>query len=296
VRALQRAQAEGFRPRAITRNPSSHQARALAALGIDIVAADCDSQASLEQAFRGAHGVFGVTNFWEHVSPERELAQALNIAKAAAATAVKHVIWSTLEDSRRAIPLSDTRMPTLLGRYKVPHFDAKSEADRFFREAGMPTTYLLTSFYWENFINFVMGPKRGPDGSLSITFPMGDERLPGIAAEDIGRCALGILRRGDEFAGKYVGIAGEHLSGREMAADLSDALGQPVSYNAVAPEVFRSLGFPGADDLGNMFQFNRDFSAEFCAQRSVAQSRRLNPELQSFAQWLAANARRIPIG
>ncbi|MGZ5440569.1 MAG: NmrA family NAD(P)-binding protein [Thermoanaerobaculia bacterium] len=59
--------------------------------------------------------------------------------------------------------------------------------------------------------------------------------------------------------GKRVGIAGEHLSGSEMAAALSKAIGEEVRYNAVAPEVFRSFGFPGADDVGNMFQFKRDF-------------------------------------
>jgi hypothetical protein len=93
-----------------------------------------------------------------------------------------------------------------------------------------------------------------------------------------------------------VGIAGEHLTGAEMAAALSRALGREVRHLDVPPEVYRGFGFPGADDLGNMFQFKRDFNADFCAARSVERSRELNPGLQSFAQWLAANVTRIPIG
>jgi uncharacterized protein YbjT (DUF2867 family) len=186
-------------------------------------------------------------------------------------------------------------MPTLQGKYKVPHFDAKGEANHFFTDAGVPTTMFHTSFYWDNFIFFGSGPKPGPDGRLLLTMPMGDKKLAGIAAEDIGKCAYGVFKRGGEFIGKSIGIAGEHLTGAEMAAALTTALGRPVHYNDVPPEVFRSFGFPGADDLGNMFQFYRDFSADFCAARSIPFSRSLNPELQSFAQWLKLNAGRIPL-
>ena len=180
------------------------------------------------------------------------------------------------------MPLDDDRMPTLMGSYKVPHFDAKGEADQLFTELGVPTTFLLTSFYWDNLIHFGMGPKPADDGKLAFTLPMGDTKLPGIAAEDIGRCAYGIFKRGGELIGKTVGIAGEHLTGAEMAAALGQALGREVRYNAVAPAVYRGFGFPGAEDLGNMFQFKRDFEADFCGARDLAFSRSLNPALQTF--------------
>jgi uncharacterized protein YbjT (DUF2867 family) len=187
-------------------------------------------------------------------------------------------------------------MPTLMGEYKVPHFDAKGEADAYFRSAGVPTTFLLTSFYWDNLIHFGMGPKEAGDGSLNFVLPMGDRSLPGIAAEDIGRCALGVFREGVRLAGETIGIAGGHLTGAEMAAALSGALGRQVNYVALPPEDFRKLGFPGAEDLGNMFQFKRDFNEEFCAARSVRRSRELNPALMSFERWLESNVGRIPIG
>jgi uncharacterized protein YbjT (DUF2867 family) len=187
-------------------------------------------------------------------------------------------------------------MPTLMGKYKVPHFDAKGESDAVFTKLGVPTTCLQTSFYWDNFIGFGMGPKKGPDGKLAITLPMGDKKLPGIAAEDIGKCAYGIFKRGREFIGKTVGIAGEHLTGAQMAAAFSKALAQEVRYNAVPPEVYRSFGFPGAEDLGNMFQFNRDFEEYFCGARDLGFSRSINPALQTFETWLAATKGNIPLG
>lgn len=285
----------GFRLRAITRDVGSEKAKALAARGAEVVAANMDDAASLTRAFEGAHGAFCVTNFWEHFSPEREIAQAGNLARAARDAGVSHAVWSTLEDSRKWVPLSDTRMPTLMGKYKVPHFDTKGESDQIFRDLGVPTTFLLTSFYWDNFIHFGMGPAKGPDGVYGITLPMGNKPLPGIAAEDIGKCCYGIFRRGAEFIGKTTGIAGEHLTGTQMAEGLGAALGFPVRYNEVTPEMYRGFGFPGAEDLGNMFQFNRDFSDAFAGARDIAFSRSLNPELQSFAQWVAANASRIPI-
>ena len=295
VRAIQADPGGQFRARAITRNPSSDKATALAALGAEVVAADVDDTGSLRRAFEGAHGAFCVTFFWDHYSPEKEIAEAGNMADAAKQAGVSHVIWSTLEDTRRFVPLSDDRMPTLGGKYKVPHYDGKGEADALFTRAGVPTTFLLTSFYWENFIYFGSGPKRGPDGRLALVFPLGDKKLPSIAAEDIGKCALWIFKRGREFSGKTVGIAGGHLSGAEMAAGMTRVLGEPVVYQDVPPEVFRSFGFPGADDLGNMFQFKRDFHEYYRGARSIEFTRSLNPELLTFEQWLERNGSKIPI-
>jgi len=286
----------GFTVRALTRDPASKGARALADRGAEVVRADVDDPASLRDAFRGAHGVFCVTFFWAHLSPEKEMAEASEMAEAARDAGVRHAIWSTLEDTRKWVPLSDPRMPTLKGKYKVPHFDGKGESDRFFAEANVPTTYLLTSFYWDNFIHFGMGPKRGPDGKLAIAMPMGTAKLPGIAVEDIGACAYGIFRKGGELVGKRIGIAGEHLSGSEMAAAFTRALGEEVRYQDVTPEAYRGLGFPGADDLGNMFQFKRDFEQAFRAARSVDVARGLNPSIQTFDVWLARNKARIPLG
>ena len=295
VRAIQADRNGPFKARAVTRDVNSDKAKQLAALGAEVVAGNVDDVKSLERAFAGAYGAYCVTFFWAHFSPEKELAEAAAMAQAAKSSGVQHVIWSTLEDTRKWVPLDDTRMPTLMGKYKVPHFDAKGESDDAFRRLGVPTTFLLTSFYWDNFIYFGSGPKRGPDGKLALTMPMGDKKLPGMASEDIGRCAYGIFKAGTAYVGKTVGIAGEHLTGAQMASAMSRALGQEVVYNAVPPDVYRAFGFPGAEDLGNMFQFKRDFEEYFCGARSLQVSRALNPDLQTFDAWLAANGSRIPV-
>ncbi len=295
VRAILADKGGGFVARAITRKVDSDKAKALAAAGAEVVAADIDEPATLDRAFAGAYGAFCVTNFWEHSSPERELVQAGNMARAAKAAGLKHVIWSTLEDTRKWMSHDDDRMPTLMGKYKVPHFDAKGEADQLFRDLGVPTTFLLTAFYWENLIYFGAGPQRGPDGQLALTYPLDDKKLPGIAAEDIGKCAYAIFRSGREFIGKTVAIAGEHLTGPEMAAALSRALGRQIKFNNVPPEVYRGFGFPGADDLGNMFQFKRDFNEYFVGVRDIELARRLDPELQTFEQWLGRHKDEIPL-
>ena len=296
VRAILNDKNGPFTARAITRNVNSDKAKALADAGAEVVAADLDDVKSLKQAFEGAHGAFCVTNFWEHFKPEKEISQARNMAQAAKDAHVKHIIWSTLEDTRESIPLSDDRMPTLMGKYKVPHFDGKGEANAIFTELGVPTTFLVTSFYWDNFIHFGMGPKKGPDGKLAITLPMGSKKLAGIAAEDIGKTAYAIFEDGDEMIGKTVGIAGGHLTGEQMAKSLSKALGQPVTYNAVSPAAYRAFGFPGADDLGNMFQFNSEFEQDCCDARNISETKSLNPELQTFDRWLGENKSRIPLG
>jgi uncharacterized protein YbjT (DUF2867 family) len=284
-----------FRVRALTRDANSAKAQALKAAGAEVVSASVDDVESLTNAFQGAYGAYCVTFFWDHFSPERETAQATALAKAAKAAGVQHAIWSTLEDTRKYVPLSDNRMPTLMGHYKVPHFDAKGEADPVFGRLGVPTTNYRTSFYWENLIYFGSGPKRGPDGKLAITFPLGTKKMPSVAVEDIGKGAYGIFKAGPTYLGKTVAIAGEHLTGAQMAASLSKALGQDVGYNAVPPDVYRSFGFPGAEDLGNMFQFKADFEAEFCGNRPLDVARTLNPELMTFDQWLVENAKKIPL-
>ena len=295
ARAILRDRQRAFQVRALTRNVRSEKATALARLGAELVEANLDDPESLRSAFRDAYGAYCVTNYWEHFSPERELVQAANLAAAAKGARLEHVIWSTLEDTRRWVPLDDDRMPTLMGKYKVPHFDAKGEATREFADRGVPTTFLLTSFYWDNFIYFGLGPKRGPDGVLTLTFPMSDKKLPGIAAEDIGKCAYGIFKRGRDSIGKTIGIAGGHLTGEEMATALSRALGEKVRYHDVSPDTYRRLGFPGAEDLGNMFQFKRDFNDYFCGIRNLDVARALNPSLQTFDQWLERNKNRIPL-
>jgi uncharacterized protein YbjT (DUF2867 family) len=295
VRAIVADEDGRFAARAITRHPESEKAKALAALGAEVIAADSDDPESLRRAFAGADGAYCMTNFFEHFSPEREIVQARNMARAAKDSGVAHVIWNTLDDTRKRMSLEDPRIPTLRSKYKVPHFDGKGEADRIFAEESAPTTLLSSASFWDNFIKFRSAPRRGEDGNLVLALPLGGARLPGIAAEDVGKCALAIFRRGPETAGRRFGIAGEILTGEQMADGLAGALGEPVSFVDVPFDIFRGLGFPGAEEIGNMYQYQAIFNDEFCESLDVELARALDPDLQSYETWLREWAPRLPI-
>ncbi|GII54190.1 nucleotide-diphosphate-sugar epimerase [Planotetraspora thailandica] len=288
ARAILDDPAGRFALRAITRRPDSDAAKALAARGAEVVAADLDDEASLTKALQGAYGAFFVTAYWEYSSVEREQAQARAMAAAAKTAGLEHVIWSTLPDTRKHIPLDDDRVPTLFGTYKVPHFDSKGEADAFFIEAGVPTTFLSTTFYFDAFIEFFR-PAPDEDGVLAINLPMGDRKLPGIASEDIGRTALGIFERGTDLVGQTINISGENLTGEEYAAAFSKELGETVVYRPMTLDATRALPYPGTDDLANMFFFYAEHEDAFAGVRDPAEVRKLNPRLKDFATWLAAN-------
>jgi uncharacterized protein YbjT (DUF2867 family) len=295
VRAIAADPASGFVARAITRNPTSDKAKALAALGVEVVAADADHPDSLAPALAGAYGAFCVTNFWEHFSAQREGAQASAMARATKAAGVQHVVWSTLEDTRKWIPLSDSRLPTLAEQYKVPHFDAKGAVDHVFANEGAPTTYMMAAFYWDNLIHFGMGPRANEQGQAVFAMPLGGVKLPGIAAGDIGACAFGIFKEGTGLVGQRIGIAGESLTGDALAEKLGRALGRSVQFVDVPFDVYRGLGFPGAEDLGNMFQFQAILGDEFQGYRDAARARTLYPALLDFDAWLAKNAGAITV-
>jgi uncharacterized protein YbjT (DUF2867 family) len=284
-----------FAVRALTRNPSSDAAVALADRGAEVVAADLDDGDSVRKAFDGAYGAFVVTAFWEYNSVEREQAHARAVAAAAQATGLEHVVWSTLPDTRLHIPLHDNRMPTLHGKYKVPHFDSKAEADQFFLDAGVPTTFLSTTMYFDSFLDF-FHPVRGEDGVLRITLPMGESKLPGVASEDIGRTALGILQRGKELVGETVAVSGENLTGHEYAAKLGAFLGERIEFRPATLDQVRASGMPGADDVANMFQYYEEFSDSFAGARDPKRIRAtLNPRLKDFDTWLRANHQKFSV-
>jgi uncharacterized protein YbjT (DUF2867 family) len=295
MRAILADKSGEFTARAITRKPDSEKARALAAQGAEVVTGDADDPSSLEKAFAGAYGAFCVTNFWEHGEPERELAQASALARATKKAGLKHVVWSTLEDTRNDVPLDDSRLKTLKGKYKVPHFDAKGEANAVFEAEGAPSSYMLAAFYWDNLIHFGMGPRRWHDGTVVLALPLGGQKLPGIGAEDIGGCAYGIFKRGPSAAGQSFGISGENLSGAEMAAKLGDVLGESIKFVDVPFDAYRALDFPGADDLGNMFEYHMLLGDKFLAARDPKLTRELNPQTRDFTAWLRDNASKIAI-
>ncbi|MFD5342008.1 NmrA/HSCARG family protein [Streptomyces hawaiiensis] len=285
----------GFTVRALTRNPDSPAARELAELGAEVVQADFHDEPTVHTAFEGAYGAFLVTNFWAHGSAAKEAEEIEVLVRAAKAAGLRHVVWSTLEDTRELLPLDDDRMPVLQDKYNVPHFDAKGEANELFTQAGVPTTFLNTTFFFQGFLQG-MGPQRAEDGVLALTLPLEDGKLlAGVDVADIGRTALAILKGGEQFIGETVYLAGDHLTGAQYAEKLGAALGEPVRFQSVPYDVFRSLDIPAADELGNMFQYYGDFDQEFTGARDLDRLRELNAALKSFDDWLAENASKIEV-
>lgn len=288
------ADAQGqFTVRALTRDASSTGARALASRGAEVVEADLDDERSLVAAFEGAHGAFVMTNFWAELTPEQEAArsrvdmeleQAANAARAAKAAGVRHVVWSSLEDTRPFFERTGDKVPRPMAGYTVPHMDVKAAADAFFTESEVPTTFLRTAWFYENLF-LGMGPSRTPEGELILTIPLAHHTLAAHAAADIGRSALSLFKAGPDYIGKTVGIAGDHLTGEEMAAVLSDTIGEKVTYRPFTWDEFRGFGFPHAVEFANNLQFMAENDAEFAAARSVEWTRSINPQLESLKSW-----------
>ncbi|MFI6576202.1 NmrA/HSCARG family protein [Nocardiopsis sp. NPDC050513] len=286
----------GFAVRALTRNPASPAAGELAELGAEIVQADFHDEPTVHQAFEGAYGAFLVTNFWAHGSAAKETEEINVLVRAAQAAGLRHVVWSTLEDTRELLPLDDDRMPVLQGAFNVPHFDAKGEGNELFRAAGVPTTFLNTTFFFQGFLR-TFAPRRGEDGVLTVTLPFEDGKLlSGVDVADIGRTALAVLRGGERFLGATVSLAGDHLTGAEYAEKLGTAIGEPVRFQSVPYDVFRNLDIPAAGEIANMFQFYGDFDQQFTGARDLERLREINPALRSFDAWLAENASKIEVG
>lgn len=246
---------EGYEVRAITRNPDSDKAKALVGRpGVTVVKADTDDVESLKAAFAGCYGVFVVTNFWEHFCPGKETQQVKNCAEAAKATDVKHVIWSTLENPSQGDQSGMEKIKSPDGTESIiPHFQGKADADKHLE--GVPHTLLYTSFYWENIVYLGMHPQKGEDGKLAMTMPHANDCvLPAISAPNIGHAAAGIFMDPSAI-GKSIYLAGENHTFAELVAKLAKHLEVEIAANSVPADMYRKFGFPGAEELGNMFQW-----------------------------------------
>lgn len=260
-----------FGVRALTRKPESDRAAALRDGGAEVVRGDLDDPASLRDALAGCHGCFGVTNFWEHFAHEHD--QGRNLVDAVAAADLQHFVFSTLPSV----------VETTGGKLPVPHFDIKAELERYARARLQNVTFVQMAFYFENFLAY-FPPRRQEDGTYAFAFPGDQTPLAGVATEDIGGVVAAIFERRDEFLGKTLYVVGDDIPPAEYAAAMSRALGVPVAFHGVPRDVFASFGFPGAEEMANMFEYYRGWVPH--RRDDLAQSRALYPEMQPFAQWV----------
>ena len=269
-----------FRVRCLTRNPNSAKATALAKSGAEVVKGDLADRQSVETVLAGCHGCFGITNFWEHFMGERQ--HGRNLVEAVKSAGVEHFVFSTLPSAKEITK----------GAIEVPHLDIKADVEKYARELRLGATFVNVAFYFENFLTY-FPPQRQADGTLAFGFPQGDTPLAGVAVEDLGGVVTAILGRPGEFRDRTVGIVGDDLPGKKYAEIMSRVLGQKVVYKYIPRETYASFGFPGAQELADMFEFNRLYIPE--RRADMAESRALYPGMQSFEEWMTANKQQFQV-
>ncbi len=267
-----------FAVRCLSRKPDSERALALRQAGAEVLKGDLGDPASLREAMKGCYGVFGVTNYWEHF--DGEFRHGKNLIDAVAASGTRHFVFSTLPHAKK---LSN-------GELDVPHFDLKARLEEEARGHDLPATYVHVAFYYENFLAF-FPPRREADGTFVVGVPQGDTPLAAVGVEDVGGVVQAIFDRPEEFRNTTVGIVGDDAPVQSYAETMTRVLGVTVAYRHVPREVFASLGFPGAEDLANMFDFNRRFIPN--RRVDLERSRELYPKMRTFESWAAANRQRL---
>lgn len=252
--------ADGWQVRALTRQADKPAARALEALGAEIVPGDLDDRAELDAAFRGAYGVFSVQNFWlANVGADGEVRQGMAVADAAKAAGVQHLVYSSVGGADRA--------PGVL------HFESKWQIEQYIHSLNIPHTILRPVAFMDNYNwsrPFILS------GTFSGIGLRADKSLQLIAAEDIGVFAALAFASPDKFLGRTLEIAGDELTEAQIAETFSRVIGRPVN-----------LG-PGqaADEEGNaMVRFfnGTGYAADIPALRG------LHPGLLTLDQYLIRN-------
>jgi len=263
-----------FSVRCLTRNPDSDKANALRSAGAEVVQGDLGEPTTLGPALSDCYGCFGVTNFWEHFAGEE--AHGRNLVDAVAASNVEHFVFSTLPSAKKISG----------GALNVPHFDIKADLEEYCRSKGIPSTFTHVAFYYENFLYF-LPPQKQEDGSYAFGVPQGDTPLAGVAVEDVGGVVTPIFKDRDRFLGKVQGVVGDDLTGAQYAQILSRVTDKKVVYNHIPREVYAGFGFPGAEELADMFEFNRLFIPS--RRDEMEECRRMYSQMQDFATWAGHN-------
>lgn len=270
--------ANGYKVRALTRNPDSTGGKSLQEKGCEVVKVDLDDAGSVQNAVAGAYGVFAVTNFWallketgnkSDIATAQEVAQGKAIGDACKREGVKHLVYSGLAPVKK-----------LIGR-SCPHCDSKATVEDYLDEIGVPNTSTRVPFYYENFYDFA---QKGQDGTFSITFNM-EGRMDAMSVADLGGVVVAVFKNADKYIGKKLNLGGDKKTMSEYAAIASEVTGKTLKYNQVPGEVFASFPFPGAEELAVMFEFFA--SDKYTPDQEL--TRTLNPNTAYFKQWAEKN-------
>jgi uncharacterized protein YbjT (DUF2867 family) len=267
-----------FAVRVLTRNAASEKALALQAMGAEIAIGDMANEKSLKNAMEGCYGVFGVTNYWEHFNREYEL--GVNLVEAVAVSGISHFVLHSLPDYKA---LSG-------GEFEVPHYDIKAAVKAYSQDLRLPATYMQLGFYYENFYNF-FPPLPDQFGTFQFGFPQGHTKLAMVSVEDVGPIVAKVFSEPETYIGRTLTAVGTDDTCDAYAAAMTRILELPVQYNYVPRELYKSFGFPGAEELANMFEVQRLYIPN--RQKDLEESYRINPAMQSFESWLEKNKEQL---
>ncbi|KAI7481330.1 hypothetical protein KC351_g6453 [Hortaea werneckii] len=216
--------------RGITRDPSSAKSQALASQGVDMVQADLNDVASLQKAMQGAHGAFGVTDFWAVMSKEVEFQQGRNLFEAAKAAGVEHYVWSSL-------PWAEKLTGGVLRH--VDHFDSKAMVEEYVEanKGEMVVSYYMPAM----FLTMIKTLVKAVDGTpmLSVPFPSDSIAWPLVDVRgDGGKYVMGLFEAGQKANGAKVNAVSTWTTPKDIVATLGKAAGKDLVYNPVSAEVF----------------------------------------------------------
>lgn len=227
--------ADGWHVRGLTRNPHSPAARALAARGVEVVAGDLDQPASLAAAMQGAYGVYSLQDYWE-TGLEREVAQGVAAADAAAAAGVSHFVYASVGGAERTAGLG------------ITHFEGKARIERHIRHIGLPASILRPVSFFENFITPRYIRAMVDKGIFRFPFPPG-RPFQMVAVDDIGRLAARAFAEPERFVGLSVEVASDMLTMEQFAAACGEAIGRAVRFKELPlpliAVVFRAVALAG---------------------------------------------------
>ncbi|MBD3241998.1 MAG: NAD(P)H-binding protein [Chitinivibrionales bacterium] len=252
--------ADGWRVRAFTRHPESEAAKNLQSLGAEIVHGDLDKPESVRDALEGTYGVFSVQNTWEH-GVDKEIEQGTRLAELASETGIEHFVYSSVGSAE--------------DHTGIPHFDSKWQIENHIRSLGLRFTIVRPVFFMENLL--MPDTKRGIDeGTLALG--MEPERpMQVIAVDDIGEAVAQIFAEPDRYIGKELELAGDELTGTQMADVLTHTTGHDVHYYQIPLEQIRSF----SEDYAIMVQwFN-----EHGYHADISRVKQMVPRVHSLEDW-----------
>lgn len=257
----QKLLADGWNVRALTRDLNKPAAQALANAGADLVPGDIDSRSELEAAFDGVYGVFSVQNFWlPGVGFDGEIQQGKNVADAAKAAGVQHLVYSSVGAAHRGMGQK--------------HFESKWMIEQHIQSLGIPYTILRPAAFFENFNWERAVISNGIFNAMGLQ-PEKERQL--IAVEDIAVFVASAFSNPDEYLGKTIELSGDALTESQLADTFARVIGRPVTLTMPS-----GGGWGSEEEMKAMFNF---FNGE-AYSADIPALRKLHPGLLTFEQYL----------